>query len=98
MSHVLIIGAGPAGCSAALTLRLRGGDVTVLYASGGALYGEATVYKIGDYGHSLNYITRYDIDYENYPDTPYYNGDEWLSKDAFDRRYRMVDSAVFVQK
>ena len=37
MSHVLIIGAGPAGCSAALTLRLRGVDVTVLYASGGAL-------------------------------------------------------------
>ena len=70
----------------------------IKYASGGAMYGEATVYKIGDYGHSLNYITRYDIDYENYPDTPYYNGDEWLSKDAFDRRYRMVDSAVFVQK
>lgn len=37
MSHVLIIGAGPAGCSAALTLRLRGVNVTVLYASGGAL-------------------------------------------------------------
>ena len=37
MSHVLIVGAGPAGCSAALTLRLRGVDVTVLYASGGAL-------------------------------------------------------------
>ena len=70
----------------------------IKYASGGAMYGEATVYKIGDYGHSLNYITRYDIDYENYPDTPYYNGDEWLSKDAFDRRYRMVDSAVFVRK
>ena len=37
MSHVLIVGAGPAGCSAALTLRLRGVDVTMLYASGGAL-------------------------------------------------------------
>ncbi|MBQ7455425.1 MAG: NAD(P)/FAD-dependent oxidoreductase [Clostridia bacterium] len=37
MAHVLIIGGGPAGCSAALTLRLRGADVTLLCAAGGAL-------------------------------------------------------------
>ena len=37
MAHVLIIGAGPAGCSAALTLRLRGHDATILYAGNGAL-------------------------------------------------------------
>ena len=30
--HVLIIGGGPAGCSAAMTLRLRGEDVTILYS------------------------------------------------------------------
>ena len=35
--HVLIIGGGPAGCSAAMTLRLRGEDVTVLYSGEGAL-------------------------------------------------------------
>lgn len=37
MAHVLIIGGGPAGCSAALTLRLRGADVTVLRAGPSAL-------------------------------------------------------------
>ena len=37
MPHVLIIGGGPAGCSAALTLRLRGADVTILRAGPGAL-------------------------------------------------------------
>lgn len=35
--HVLIIGGGPAGCSAAMTLRLRGEDVTILYSGEGAL-------------------------------------------------------------
>lgn len=35
--RVLILGAGPAGCSAALTLRLRNIDTAVLYAGGGAL-------------------------------------------------------------
>lgn len=34
---VLILGAGPAGCSAALTLRLRNIEAAVLYAGGGAL-------------------------------------------------------------
>ena len=75
----------------------EGGSI-VKYASGGALYGGATVYEIENYGYSLDHITTYEIDYENYPDTPYYNGDEWLSKDVFDRRYRMVDSAVYVRK
>ena len=37
MAHVLIIGGGPAGCSAALTLRLRGADVTILRSGPGAL-------------------------------------------------------------
>lgn len=37
MAHVLIIGGGPAGCSAALTLRLRGADVTILRAGPSAL-------------------------------------------------------------
>ena len=37
MSKVLIIGGGPAGCSAALTLRLRGIEAAILYAGGGAL-------------------------------------------------------------
>lgn len=37
MAHVLIIGGGPAGCSAALTLRLRGAEVTVLKAGASAL-------------------------------------------------------------
>lgn len=36
-NNVLIIGAGPAGYSAALTLRLRNIEVTVLHAGGGAL-------------------------------------------------------------
>lgn len=35
--HVLIIGGGPAGCSAAMTLRLRGENVTILYSGEGAL-------------------------------------------------------------
>ena len=35
--HVLIIGGGPAGCSAAMTLRLRGENVTVLCSGPGAL-------------------------------------------------------------
>ena len=37
MAHVLIIGGGPAGCSAALTLRLRGADVTILRSGASAL-------------------------------------------------------------
>lgn len=37
MAHVLIIGGGPAGCSAALTLRLRGADVTILRSGPSAL-------------------------------------------------------------
>lgn len=37
MAHVLIIGGGPAGCSAALTLRLRGAEVTILKAGASAL-------------------------------------------------------------
>ena len=37
MAHVLIIGGGPAGCSAALTLRLRGAEVTILRAGASAL-------------------------------------------------------------
>lgn len=36
-NNVLIVGAGPAGCSAALTLRLRNIDVTLLSAGEGAL-------------------------------------------------------------
>lgn len=35
--HVLIIGGGPAGCAAAVTLRLRGEDVTILSSGDGAL-------------------------------------------------------------
>jgi len=37
MYDVLIIGGGPAGCSAALTLRMRGKSVLLAYADGGAL-------------------------------------------------------------
>ena len=37
MAHVLIIGGGPAGCSAALTLRLRGVEVTILRSGPSAL-------------------------------------------------------------
>ena len=37
MAHVLIIGGGPAGCSAALTLRLRGAEVTILRSGKSAL-------------------------------------------------------------
>ena len=37
MAHVLIIGGGPAGCSAALTLRLRDADVTILRSGASAL-------------------------------------------------------------
>ena len=37
MAHVLIIGGGPAGCSAALTLRLRGAEVTILRSGASAL-------------------------------------------------------------
>ncbi len=37
MAHVLIIGGGPAGCSAALTLRLRGAEVTILRSGPSAL-------------------------------------------------------------
>ncbi|MBR6810760.1 MAG: NAD(P)/FAD-dependent oxidoreductase, partial [Clostridia bacterium] len=37
MTDVIIIGAGPAAVSAALTLRMRGKTVQMLYAGGGAL-------------------------------------------------------------
>ena len=37
LGHVLIIGGGPAGCSAALTLRLRGAEVTLLRSGPSAL-------------------------------------------------------------
>ena len=37
MARVLIIGGGPAGCAAALTLRLRGAEVMILRAGPGAL-------------------------------------------------------------
>ena len=37
MYDVLIVGGGPAGCSAALTLRMRGKSVLLAYAGGGAL-------------------------------------------------------------
>ena len=45
MYDVLIIGGGPAGCSAALTLRMRGKSVLMAYAGGGALEKAARVDK-----------------------------------------------------
>ncbi|MDD6683428.1 MAG: NAD(P)/FAD-dependent oxidoreductase [Clostridiales bacterium] len=43
MYDVLIVGGGPAGCSAALTLRMRGKSVLMAYAGGGALEKAARV-------------------------------------------------------
>ena len=43
MVDVLIVGGGPAGCSAALTLRMRGKSVLMAYAGGGALEKAAQV-------------------------------------------------------
>ena len=43
MYDVLIVGGGPAGCSAALTLRMRGKSVLMAYSDGGALEKAALV-------------------------------------------------------
>ena len=48
-----------------------------------------------DLGDKLVPDDAYDIDYENYPNAPYSNGKERLTKEEFDSKYRMVDSSVF---
>lgn len=67
----------------------------IKYSSTSATTGEAIVYKMDDLGDKLVPDDAYDIDYENYPNAPYSNGKERLTKEEFDSKYRMVDSSVF---
>ena len=66
------------------------------HGSGGASYGGAIVYKMHKAGDRIVLNDGYEIDYENYPDAPYFNGKERLTEEEFDTKYRMVDSSVFV--
>ena len=66
------------------------------YSSTSAKTGKAIVYKMNELGNQLVLNDEYDIDYENYPNAPYSNKKERLTKEEFDSRYREVDSSVFI--
>lgn len=66
------------------------------YSSTGAMTGNAIVYKMSDSGDKLVLNDEYDIDYEYYPNAPYFNGKERLTKEEFDTKHQMVDPSVFI--
>lgn len=58
--------------------------VLKIHGSGGAKYGSEEFYKFSDNGYTLNKIKEYIVDWELYPDTPYYNDNEFLTPKEFE--------------
>lgn len=64
-----------------------------IFKSGGAAYGNAIFYEIGDDGFSERILEEYTVDQIEYPETPIYNDTEFLSWDDFQSKlaaYREV--------
>ena len=67
----------------------------VVSASGGALHGSKTLYRINENADGLTLISEYEMDYEKDSYAPYYNGEERLTEEEFDAKYRAAEPAMF---
>lgn len=67
------------------------------YSSGGAMQGEASFYKLSKEGYAAILNGQYIFNEEAYPDSPYYNEKEQLTKEQFDAKLAAFGPAMNVR-
>lgn len=69
-------------------------DGTMYKYSPGNTYNGAYFYRMNDNGYSVNLLEKYIADWENYPETPYYRGEEFLSEEKFKEKLKEFGEEV----
>lgn len=64
------------------------------YSSGGAMRGGAYFYKLSKEGYAAVLNEQYNFNEETYPDSPYYNENEQLTKEQFDAKLAVFGPAI----
>lgn len=66
------------------------------YSPDGASYGKAYFYKLSKEGYAAALYEQYELNTEDYPGSPYYNGNEHLTQEQFDAKITALGPMISV--